>query len=234
MYKKDTINASNLLNQITWLINEQCNFHCDYCIQGIVGKKSELKPIDIIRISESLNCLRGEWHFIINGGEPFLEKNFTEICREITKKHYISIITNLSTENVFDFADHIDPGKCRFIHASVHITERKKRDPKLSLFIEKMIYLQDKGFNITAFYVTHPLLFERIKSDIAYLKSNGIQRTSIKIFTGMYNGKYYPSSFNSEQKEFLEGMEAEYPELEILNKSYNFYGQLCLAGQCFF
>lgn len=161
------------LNHIKWNMNSQCNFQCHYCISAKdLNNNPTIKPIDISKLSEALNFLKGNWHIGITGGEPFLEKDIIDICRVITKKHYLSLLTNLSTKNVYHFADHIDPNKVIYINAAVHIIEREKRDIKLNAYIEKMLYLQKKGFNINALYVAHPVLFDRIKADIAYLKSN--------------------------------------------------------------
>ena len=227
---ENLIHTRDYRKQVSWHINEICNFHCNYC--GIWQRDQHpLKPIDAIKLSESINLLNGDWHFNISGGEPFLEKNFVDICKAITNKQYLSLITNLSTKNVFDFADAINPDKCLNINASVHIVEREKSDLKLRMFIEKMLYLQNKGFNIAAVYVAHPELFDRIKSDIAYLKSSGIKNVNILIFRGWYNGKEYPSSFNAEQKDFLKSMTPSYYETETLEKSPNHHGHLCLTGQ---
>lgn len=217
-------------NVIKWLINDQCNFQCNYC-NKLNYNKQNLNPIDTIKLAESLDYLKGDWQFDVSGGEPFLEKNFVDISRELTKKHYMGLLTNLSSSSVFDFADHIDPVKCLFVNASVHITEREKRDIHLNHFIKKMLYLQKKGFNVVAIYVAHPSLFSRIKNDISFLKSNGVQKVSIRIFFGMFDGNYYPVSYNIEQIKFLESMEADYPEFEILNRSNNHYGQFCHTGQ---
>ncbi|MDD4215452.1 MAG: radical SAM protein [Bacteroidales bacterium] len=226
-------NDSNL---IRWEITRKCNFQCDYC--GITydnDKKKIQSPIDISKLAESLNFLKGNWRFDITGGEPLIEGNIIDICREITKTQHISLNTNLSNDKVFDFADIIDPTRCSYILTSVHIAEREKREKNLNIFIKKILYLQEKGFVVTAFYVAHPVLFERIKSDIELLKSSGVYNVRIQIFRGNFNKKNYPNSFTSEQKAFLETMDANYPEFEILNNSqFNFRGRLCLAGKKYF
>jgi MoaA/NifB/PqqE/SkfB family radical SAM enzyme len=194
-----------------------------------------LKPIDINKLSKNIDYLQKGWYFILSGGEPFLEKNFVELCLKITKKHYIGIITNLSNPNVYDFADNIVPDKCLSINASVHITQREKTDVKMKSFIEKMLYLQEKGFNATAVYVGHPTLIDRIESDFAFLKSSGILKVKLKTFYGDYNGKHYPSSFELKQKEFFSRFETDYPEYEILHQTpINYHGRLCHTGQRFF
>ncbi len=218
---------------ITWSIIKQCNFNCSYCFQGDSADKL-IKPIDLNKLAKNLNLLSDEWLFQLTGGEPFLEKNIIEIAQSITRKHYISINTNLSLKNVYDFADNIDPKRTVNISASVHITEREKRDPNLKSFIEKICYLQNKGFNIIASYVITPDLLNRIKKDMEYLKSSGVQKVRIKVFRGIYDGKYYPVAFNIEEKELIKSMECDYPEIEILLKKHNYHGRQCRAGKDFF
>jgi hypothetical protein len=94
-----------------------------------------LEPINLNILSDSLDYLDKGWLFHISGGEPFLDNNFVDLCGVITNKHYLSINTNHSTSNVFDFANKIDPNKTLFISSSVHITEREKRDVKLNSYI---------------------------------------------------------------------------------------------------
>jgi MoaA/NifB/PqqE/SkfB family radical SAM enzyme len=218
---------------ITWKISKVCNFDCAYCFNQKPDLQN-LKPVSIETLSEGLDRLKNDWLIHISGGEPFLEKNFIDICRTITNKHYLSLNSNLSTRNVYDFAENISPDRTLFISASVHITVREKRDLKLKAYIKKLLTLQTKGFNVIASYVAHPLQFNRIKSDIEYLRASGIQKVKIKIFRGVYNEKYYPKAFVQDDKKFLETLEADYPEYEILTKSFGYYGQLCRAGQSFF
>jgi MoaA/NifB/PqqE/SkfB family radical SAM enzyme len=219
------------INMITWVINEICNFNCSFCNQAHYKK---LEPIDIGRLSQGLDSLENSWLFHITGGEPFLEKNIIDICKEISKKNYISFNTNLSTKNHFDFADIINPDRCLFINAAVHIEEREKRDRDLKEYIKKINYLQDRGFNVIAYYVAHPSLFDRLESDISFLKSNGVKKVRTKTFRGVYNGKYFPYAFDPNEKKFLESLEADYPEFEILNNSHKFFNKICLAGNRFF
>lgn len=220
--------------KIKWIINEICNFKCDYCGIWRNDKKS-LKPVDIDKLKKGLDKLTGQWFFCIVGGEPFLEKNFVEICQVITKQHNLGIITNLSTLNVINFADRISPAKCTSIITSVHITEREKRDDGLRSYIERMLYLQNKGFNTSADYVVHPVLFDRIKSDFDFFRSNGIKNVNIKMFIGKHNGKSYPSAYSTEQKILIENLKIDRDESEIMNiKHENFHGNLCYAGQRFF
>jgi len=217
-------------NKISWYISYRCNFKCDYCGEWAYGQQA-VKPIDLAKLSGGLDFLPKDWIFYISGGEPFLDKNFTEICHEITKRHYLSFSSNLTTPNIFEFADKINPDKCLFINASVHPTQREKTDKDFSLFIEKILYLQKKGFNIIVVYVAHPTLLGRIISDFERLRSHGIEKVHVKNFIGDFNGNSYPFSYSAAQKELLLSMESDYPGFELMNQTYNFHGQLCIAGQ---
>jgi len=193
-----------------------------------------MPPINVSNLSEGLTTLGKDWIFLITGGEPFLEPNFIEICEEITKNHFLAINTNLSLNSTFEFGDRIDPKRTIFINAAVHITEREKIDRNLKSYIQKILYLQEKGFDIIAYYVAHPDILHRMKSDIDYLNSKGIKKVRIKIFRGVYQGKYYPASFTEEQGNFIRTFEADWPELALLDEIPSLKGKLCHAGRRFF
>jgi MoaA/NifB/PqqE/SkfB family radical SAM enzyme len=218
---------------ITWSIINQCNFHCSYCF--IHDKHIEpIIPIDIHKLKENLSLLQKEWVFYITGGEPFLEKKIVEICKIITQKHYVSLNTNLSLKEVFHFADEINPERVLSISAAVHINEREKRDKNLRSYIEKICYLQKKGFNIIVSYVVSPDLLGRVKDDMEHLRASGVEKVRMKVFRGIYKGKFYPDAFNNEEREFLKTIEFDYPELDILLKKHNYRGKQCRAGKDFF
>ncbi len=217
---------------ITWLINDNCNFRCEYCHHWL--KNEILPPINVSKLSDGLTTLGKDWVFLLSGGEPFLEPNFIELCKEITKNHLLAINTNLSLHNILEFGDQIDPTRTVFINAAVHITEREKTDHNLKAYIQKTLHLQDRGFNVIAYYVAHPDILHRMKSDVENLKSGGINKVRIKIFRGVYQGKYYPSSFTEEQQNLIRTFEADWPELALLDEIPSLKGKLCHAGSRFF
>ena len=104
-----------------WRINLLCNFRCEYCFYSvfIVDRKKQTINTDdeynIEKIVEGFNKTGLTWLVYISGGEPFLQPDFLELCRGLTEKHYISINTNLSTRNIYDFAKHINPEKVTFM-----------------------------------------------------------------------------------------------------------------------
>jgi len=215
--------------KITWKITDKCNFQCDYCKVWKLNYKNE-KSLPLQEYERIFHEIGKDWIFIITGGETFLKKDFISICKSITQFHYISISTNLSTSNVYEFADQIDPNKVVFVSCSTHIHEREKRDPDLTEFIKKINYLQDKKFNVIATFVAYPNLFSRLEKDFKKLKAGGVKRVQMKAFRGFYNNKYYPDSYTSEEIKFLDSLNLDYPEMEILDGQYEFYGMNCNAG----
>jgi organic radical activating enzyme len=101
----------------------------------------------------------------MTGGEPFLYPDFVGLCAALTRSHYISLNSNLPTSKFYQFAYTIDPKKVMVISAAAHISEREKSKNGVERFIEKVVYLQEKGFNVFVSYVTEPSLFPRIEKD---------------------------------------------------------------------
>jgi len=214
---------------MTWQINNICNFNCAYC-----GKFVKDEP-DVYKYSPEhiAKCFDNEgftWHIIITGGEPFMHRHFLDIAQALTKNHYISVNTNLSLPTVTQFADAVNPEKVILINASIHWDMRQQKQT-LNDFIDKFLYLQQKGFQIVGSYVVYPDALHRYKEDIAYLKSKGLKHISSKVFHGVYEQKTYPASYtSSEIKDISELMDAciEMPEyLEF----YQFKGLRCSTGR---
>lgn len=216
--------------KISWTITDRCNFKCEYCNVWKIKNSKEESSIELPEIEKVVSKIGKEWIFNISGGEPFLKKDFISICKTITKNHYISVITNLSTSNVYSFADQIDPKKVLFVSCSTHSEERKRMDPNLDDFIEKIKYLQNKNFNVIVTYVAYPDLFLKINDDYGELKKRGVKKVQMKAFRGVLGDKVYPEAYTKEDISFLRSLNLEYPEMDILNGKYSFYGQDCNAG----
>jgi MoaA/NifB/PqqE/SkfB family radical SAM enzyme len=221
-------------NMITWNITNFCNFQCEYCINSNADDLAQIEGIDFLTQKKGFDSLGKDWIIHITGGEPFLMKEFINLCENISTNHYISLNTNLTTANIYQFADHLNPEKVLFISSSVHILEREKRDPNLKKYIEKIIYLQEKRFNIIASYVAFPSVLSRIKDDFKTLKDGGVQNLQFKGFRGLYNKKVYPYAYSDEDISILKTLPYEYPEFEILKGEYSFFGHNCGAGNRFF
>lgn len=234
-----------------WILDLYCNFHCSYCISRanrpllIEGKN------DILSIMRFFDSMRLCWHIHFTGGEPFLFTNFLTLCRYITKKHWISLNTNLSSDLVSEFAEGTDPKKVIFVNVGLHIIEREKLG-LIEDFITKVRLLQTKGFRVFVSYVMTPNLFQRYQSDFKYFQQHDITIFP-KILRTRYLGKVYPDAYTkaerilfkkfsklAEQQSnvFQEDLETM-PIIDLsLDREFiegipSFQGQICLAGKKF-
>lgn len=210
----------------SWDMTKFCNFHCDYCYSN--PKLGIEKPLPIKKIIGSLKKTGKAWIISMTGGEPFIYPNFVELCYELTKEHKIAIDTNLSiNQKVREFANKINPDKVRYIYISTHIKEREKRNG-VEQFIQNLLLLKEKGFNIIVNYVLHPTLIEKFKKDYEYFKSRGIELKP-KPFKGESDGKIYPDAYSLEEKELLLKYNPNYLSLVPLDSK----GLRCRAGKDF-
>jgi MoaA/NifB/PqqE/SkfB family radical SAM enzyme len=215
-----------------------CNFNCPYCyypdknIRHTLEKKGEIKGKEFL--SKLHNC-----HINMTGGEPFLYPNFIEICTLLTKnENTIGILTNLSSDLIYEFAEKINPKDVIHIRASLHLTELNKFKSK-NLFIERYKFLKKKGFNIDVSAVMWPPIFKKFKKIYREFESNGINIIPLSFF-GDYNSKSYPRDYTKKEvniikkywdktnKIFFNGKYNN--EVEIIDSKLYLKGSLCLTG----
>lgn len=156
------------------------------------------------------------------GGEPFTYPRFVNLCREITRKHYIDVESNLTTGLVREFCDAIDPGRVQEIIAAFHIEELEK-NKWIEQFIENYFYCKNKGFNITAIIVVYPQIIRKVIYYRDFLMGIGI-KIYMHPFVGYHNGKEYPSSYTKKEKVKLN------LDLESISFMRKTKGELCSAG----
>jgi organic radical activating enzyme len=139
---------------IMWRVNQLCTFTCTYCDPSLYSLDKNNKYSD--KIESFFENTDRTFLLCMTGGEPFLYPNFVELCEKVTKNHYLGIFTNLTVNNVFDFALRVDPQRVEFINCAVHMKEREKRN-KVEDFITKFLHLRQKGFNVVATIVGDPI-----------------------------------------------------------------------------
>lgn len=170
--------ASDLFHMM-WQLNDACNFNCIYWFRNTLEllRLGEHPFYGMYKPEHSAPCFDRtgkKWRIHMFGGEPFLYPDFIEPCFQLTKKHILSLNTNLSTESVFSWADMLSPEMVHSTNANVHIIERMKIEGGCGSFIEKVHYLQKKNFRVKAVYIAFPTLMERIEHDFEKLLSEGI------------------------------------------------------------
>ena len=233
-----------------WEINRYCNFKCQHCFYSADKKRGDRAYIgheDIEKIVGAFNATGITWLIGMVGGEPFLHPDFIHLCEELTKKHYLSIATNLSTDNLREFCKTIDPKRIDRIHASLHIIERERlglaRD-----FIEKVRIVKDAGIRIYTTQVMWPPLVGRFETIFNTYEKEGVVIRP-KLFRGFYSGRYYPREYSKKEKELIlyfsrKAEEKERIESErnliyfgrnsaLIEGPFSFKGLPCFAGRRF-
>lgn len=186
------VEKSNPEIYIQWNMLRECNFSCNYCVVKATHKI--VQEVDIPKVVQRLDKLNKTLLIGFNGGEPFLIPNFTELCLELTKRHFIRIDTNLSLSNACKkFVNTINPDKVVEICFSTHVLEREKRGNDLKELCLLVKMFQEKGFKMIGNYVVYPSLITRMEEDIKFFDSQGI-KVLPSLFWGIFNGKSYPLS----------------------------------------
>ncbi|MDP2649461.1 MAG: radical SAM protein [bacterium] len=158
------------------------------------NRQSLINTESLLRVLDNTNKI---FRISFTGGEPFLISNIVEACKKITKKHYLSFNTNLTSDRIKDFACKINPKKTAFIVASLHIKELERLN-LLEKYIENFRLLKKKGFNIHAIAVAHPSLLKEVDDYKNYFLKKGI-KIKFDPFIGEFNGKFYPGSYSNEE-----------------------------------
>lgn len=228
--------------RLHWNITNTCNLHCVYCfsrarlkttsrkiklsLKEIVRDlfrilKERIVPINISSLIDSLERTNRVFQVSFTGGEPFLIPNLIDACVAITKKHYISFITNLTSTKIQEFAERINPQRVIKILASLHIKELKRLN-LLNRYMQNFKICQQKLFNIEARIPAYPALLSEAGKYKKYFSKNGIDITFAP-FKGYYKEKKYPSSYTPEELKVF--------GLNDFNfKKFETKGKICNAG----
>lgn len=184
----------------TWQITYSCNYKCTYCHAPKHGKQDAVNTVILskeewVKIWDDIYYMYGECEINISGGEPSIYPNFFGIVKEITKKHKVEIVTNLSF-NIEQSICGLNPERVRFA-ASFHPQHITIED-----FVVKINQIKKNGFIITTNFVPWPPFFDKISHYKKIFEENNIN-VVLQPFVGTYNGKKYPDSYNTKEKEVL-------------------------------
>jgi len=183
---------------LQWSLSYRCNFDCTYCyFSSKTRMTAELLKINIPSLIKTLNKTKKIFRISFTGGEPFLVPNLVEACTKITKKHQISIDTNLSCNKIKEFAEKINPEKVDYINASCHIKELEKNN-LLNQWIKNFLLLKEKGIRILALAVAYPPFLNEVQKYRDFFKEKGIELTFIP-FMGQYKGREYPEFYTKKE-----------------------------------
>ena len=115
----------------------------------------------------------------------------------IDLNHYISIITNLTSLKIDDFAKEINPDRVMSILASTHIKELE-RNKLMDRFISNFLICEKRGFNISAVEIAYPPYITEIQKYKDFFRKKGIT-LQFDPFKGNNKGKEYPESYTEEE-----------------------------------
>ena len=205
---KDIPNRSSMV-----IFTVGCNFKCEFChnkylLQPNVGREYEIKEV-IDKIATNL-LVSG---VSITGGEPTLQKDLLELCKQIQKNtdKYLSLDTNGSKPEIIKkIAPYINRIALDLkgppdLDKLEKITGVKVNLDKILKTIKFLNTQKEIDFEIRTTYVGNLLNSDDIDNILTYLKNTG------------FNG-----NFVLQQYQFLEGVGEEYkaifskPEHEVL------------------
>jgi len=202
-----------------WHVTNQCNLDCDYCT---LQKINRSVSIDIDRFTKVLDNTNKIFNISFSGGgEPFFINNLIKACQELTKKHYVSLVTNLTSNKIKEFANNIDPKRVILIIASAHLEEFEKNN-LFNIFYDNYILLKNKNFEIKALQVAHPRYINVANNYKKLFYNQGID-LNFSSYIGHYKGNDYPKAY-TEQELNIFGLNKE----DIIKHYQNKY--TCNAG----
>jgi MoaA/NifB/PqqE/SkfB family radical SAM enzyme len=235
-----------------WQLLNTCNYRCSYCFFGPETLGSKLTTYaDADAWRSSFDRTGMTWLLHLTGGEPGIYPKFVELCSSLTKRHFISLNTNLTHSSFSQFADRIDPSRVSFINAGLHLEEREKRGESLD-FIDHAAMLQANGFRLMISLVATPAALRRFEEAAERLRPAKLFPIP-KLYRGTLEGKIYPEAYNENERALFRGYArqardfyhqrtkgwSEPPSIDMLNDDRYlgglpvYKGRLCDAGSRF-
>lgn len=187
---------------INVLLAGHCNFDCFYCYidrnerrkEGFGRLATSEGVRDLLEIADELGTCEIS---LCGTGEASLLPNFFELCEAITKRHYLTIITNFSFSD--DEFIRTAPSERVFeILVSLHPEHEKD----IGSFFKRIGRYLDEGYSISITYVAHPLRIKNIPGLHERSDSMGVSFRLVP-FYGTYDGKNYPAGYTKKERELL-------------------------------
>jgi MoaA/NifB/PqqE/SkfB family radical SAM enzyme len=220
-----------------WQLLNTCNYRCT------AGNEAWAKSFDDTGLT---------WLLHMTGGEPSAYPGFADLCERLSRKHLLSINSNMTNRSWEEFALRVNPKRISFINAGLHLAEREKRNGNES-YLRNVKLLKDFGFQIMASIVATPDILEKFSDAVDLLAPIGMYPIP-KLLRGLYENKGWPNSYNKEHRRIfrLRNEEAkrfyagafsgrdEKPTIDIfsdgdfLHGTPDYSGRNCEAGRLFF
>jgi len=194
-----TTQVSKFQIEADWLINTLCNYSCTYCFSSSIKENELAGKISPEQYLDFFDFTGKVWLFHFTGGEPFFYPQFVRLCETLTASHYVSINSNLSSEEVLRFAYSVDPNRVDYIHCGVHLEQRESHEGFQEL-LKKIQILVDHGFALFATHVMTPSTFKQFQTISERFADIDVPLVP-KALRGIYEGKHYPTSYTLEERE---------------------------------
>ena len=171
-----------ILRGIEFAITFRCNFRCNHCLCARIdesGKRREMAPEDYARVVKEAMAL-GATTFGMEGGEPFIVKNWEEFIKAWQPmKNHIIITTN------------------------GYLVDEAKVKRAYDLGVDTINFSLDSGYaEIHNVFRKKANSFERVMDGIKWSKKHGIK---VVVNTCVHKGNLYTEGF----RELLEFSERE-------------------------
>jgi len=164
---------------VVWIITEQCNLGCPYCI-GFKSKGKATSLIDTLGVDgvvsrfENLRQRSGKNLYVtLTGGEPTIVDKLPELCHKlINKKFIIELQSNMTTGvDLKKFVDAVDPAGVAQIMATYHGWALDNKLPKLhENYINNFKYATAKGIMCVLKTVVPPGEITDVQAKLQKLK----------------------------------------------------------------
>jgi MoaA/NifB/PqqE/SkfB family radical SAM enzyme len=226
---------------------------CRYCFSTTNAPNAHRPVADPARCLDFFNATGKVWSLHMTGGEPFLSSGFVELCKVLSRGHFLSLNSNLSSALVRDFAETVDPSRVEYVHCCLHLEERTRRNVWTTLE-SNLRALTRLGFLVFASQVMTSETFAVFPRAAERLANLGVVLIP-KSLQGLFEGRWYPHSYSEEEKAAFRALSEEAEaslrvltpglmeqivtvnplrDREFLNGFPIFRGAPCAAGARFF
>lgn len=184
-----------------WQLNDICNMQCHYCFSTRSGTRASRSVLDPRRCLDFFDGTESTWSLHMTGGEPFLSPGFIDLCKILSRRHLLSINTNLSSTRISEFSHAVDPTRVEYVHCCLHIEERERLNGWKTLE-NNLTILVRRGFVLFASQIMTPGVFAVFPESARRLLDLGVGLIP-KSLQGPLNGKWYPHAYSEKEKDLF-------------------------------
>jgi MoaA/NifB/PqqE/SkfB family radical SAM enzyme len=235
-----------------WHLLDTCNYRCDYCFFPPARLSARLPaPVAAEAWDAAFAATGLTWLLHVTGGEPTLLPGFAALCERLSRRHLLSLNTNLSHRAVLDLATRVDPSRLRFVNAALHPAERARRDG-MPAFLRHAVALLRRGFPLFVSFVATPRALAEADELRAAVAPLGLAPVP-KLLRGMAGGRRYPKAYTAAERDAFRALAREaraayapmlarlperptidaFRDASLLHGLPDFRGRICRAGRDF-